>query len=362
MLVHLLVDGLPPLETAGLDAGPEPNGRGTAGGESQGRAPGGPGQLGGQARDHRHRELEALGPVDGENPHAVVVGLGQHRLGHPGVLGPLEAGPLQIAAQVAAAGVGPGPGLIDQEPQPPPRVPGPARHHRRLQRPPIPQQLLQQHGRAGPPPGIVQLPQMGQAVGHRVAGVISDVGIQREPAPETQLPVGQVVVAATVQRRAQGGHRGQLVGGVGCRGQGHQRVPHLPGGVHQRRGLDPVGDPGSVQGRLQGREAGAGRHQDGHIAGSDRPPPRLVGIALVHLPALLDGGGHRRGHRGRLHPAQLFGFEVVGDGIGADHGHGRAAAAGGPPGLQGAVLGLAPLLIGDEPAEDGVDPFDDARD
>ncbi len=43
----------------------------------------------GHARHDRDRELEALGAVDGEDPHRVVVGLGQHGLDDPRALGGL---------------------------------------------------------------------------------------------------------------------------------------------------------------------------------------------------------------------------------------------------------------------------------
>ncbi len=49
-----------------------------------------------QAAHDGDRELEALGGVDGHDPHGVVVGLGQHRLGDPRALGGLLVDPVEV--------------------------------------------------------------------------------------------------------------------------------------------------------------------------------------------------------------------------------------------------------------------------
>ena len=78
--------------------------------------------LGGHARQDGDRELEALRAVDGQDPHGVVVGLGQQRLVHPRAVGALQLGPLEERPQAAAAGLLERAGLVDEEPQPAPHL------------------------------------------------------------------------------------------------------------------------------------------------------------------------------------------------------------------------------------------------
>ena len=277
MGVHLLVDRLPRLVVLGLDPSPQPHHRFSRGVEGHRRPAGGCAEPGGHARQDHDGELEALGGVNGEDAHAVVVGLGQDRLGHPGVVGALQPGPRHVVAQVGAAGVGPGSGLIDHEPEPPPHVAWPPAGHCGLEGAALPDQPVDQGGRAGPALGPVEFGKVGDPLGHRVVRrrVLGQPAKQREPAPASQTPVSQVVVAAAVERGAQGGDQGQLVGGVGHSLKGRQHVSHLAGAVHQRGGLGPVGDPGRVEGVLEAAQAEPGRDEDGDVPQPGRPGRRL---------------------------------------------------------------------------------------
>ena len=108
--------------------------------------------------------------------------------------------------------------------------------------------------------GLVERREVTQPVGHRmVAGALGQIAAQREPATETEAPVGQVVVAAPVDERAQRGH-----GGVaGNRAFARVNLRFLCGG---RFGVVPS------WGRAARRSASARR----------RPPFLLGGGPAVH--------------------------------------------------------------------------------
>ena len=136
--------------------------------------------------------------MDGQDPHGVVVALGQDRLGHPGPLGRLHGDPVQVLAQVAAGGLAPGPGLVDDEAQPPPHVAGPALGEAELQGPSVPGDAAQQLGRGGPRALVVERPQVGQADPDRIVGRhgVGLVGQVAPASPALPLEPEQVVVAA----------------------------------------------------------------------------------------------------------------------------------------------------------------------
>ena len=85
--VHLLVDRLRGLEVAGLDAASELD-RVAAGWGHSTWTPLVPRAWDVMPDSDDHRELQALGGVDGHDAHGVGVGLGQHRLGDPRRLSP----------------------------------------------------------------------------------------------------------------------------------------------------------------------------------------------------------------------------------------------------------------------------------
>ena len=120
-------------------------------------------------------ELQSLGAVDRHDPHGVIVGLGQDGLGHPGPLGRLAVDPVQVLAQVAAGGLAPRPGLVDDEAQPPPDVAGPALGEPELEGPPVAGDPVEQLRRRQPVALVVQRAQVGQAdrARGRRAGTVS---------------------------------------------------------------------------------------------------------------------------------------------------------------------------------------------
>ena len=160
MGVHLLVDRFPRLVVLRLHSAAQLHHGRSGGVEGDRRPPGGLIELGRHARQHDDGELQALRRVHRQDAHAVVIRLGQHRLGNSGVVGSLKPGPLEVAAQVGAARVGPGPGLVDHEPQPAPDVAGPPAGHSSLERPSLTHEPVDQSGRAGPALRSVELGQV----------------------------------------------------------------------------------------------------------------------------------------------------------------------------------------------------------
>ena len=118
-----------------------------------------------------HGEFEALGGVDGHDPHGVVVGLRQDDLDGPHLLRLLEVHPREEPVQVATVVVGELPGLVGDEAEPPPRVAGPAVVEGELHHPPDLDHLLHQPAHVEPPVPSVELPQHGQGPDHRVVPV-----------------------------------------------------------------------------------------------------------------------------------------------------------------------------------------------
>ena len=345
MGVHLLVDRLPCLVVLRLHSASQLHYGRITEAESHRRPAGGLIESCRHPRQHHDGELQALGRVHREDAHAVVVGLGQHRLRDPRVVGALQPGPFEVAAQVRAPRVGPGPGLVGHEPQAAPHVAGPPAGHRGLERPPLADQPVDQRRRVGPALRPMQPRQMGDALGHRVIGG-ARVGLgsdQREPAPAGEAPVGQVVVAAAVQRGPQRGHQRQFVGRVGHRLEGQQDFADFAGVVDQRRRLGPVGDRGRLQGVLEVGEAGAGRDQYGDVAQAGRPDRRFRRGALVDAPPVPQDPGHRQRDRLGLAAAQLLGVGPARDlhRLHAEDGHRRALGHRSPHRVEGLVLRLA---------------------
>ena len=222
--------------------------------------------------------------MDGHDAHGVVVGLGQDRLGDPGALGRLQLDPAQVLAQAAVGGLAPGPGLVDDEPQPPPHVARPAFGEAELERAAVAGDAVEQLRRRLPVPAVVQAAQVGEADAHRVV-VGNGVGLLAEVAPAASpldLEAEQVVVAAAEQRRAQRGDGVHLVGRVVDGPQHHEQVAHGPGGVDERARLGPVGDAGGLERVLQEGQRRARGHEDGDVAEARRAPPT---VAVVDRPS-----------------------------------------------------------------------------
>ena len=220
------------------------------------------------ARHDRDRELEALGGVHGHDAHRVVVGLGQHGLGHPAALGGLLADPCEVLPERAVGGVGPRPGLVDDEAHAPPQVAGPAVGLAQLEHAAVAHDPVGELAGRQPASLVVHGAQVGQAGDDGVArSAASGSGrlwskLALVVAPEAV----EVVVAAAEQRRAQGGDDRQLVGGVVDGPEREQQVADQAAGVDERGRLGPVGDAGRHEGVLERRQRGAGRHEDGDVA------------------------------------------------------------------------------------------------
>ena len=218
----------------------------------------------GHGRHARHDgdgELEALGAVDGHDAHGVVVALGQDGLGHPGPLGRLRLHPAQVLAEVPAGGLAPGPGLVDDEAQPAPHVAGPSLGEARAPGP-AGRRRCGRAARRAPASGAGRRASAGRRGRRRTGSSIGDgVGLVGQVAP-TPLPFGleaeQVVVATGQQRRPQGGHDAEVVGGVVDGPQHHEQVAHGPAGVDEGARLGPEGDARPGRRRPPGKAARCG--------------------------------------------------------------------------------------------------------
>ena len=101
--------------------------------------------------------------MDRHDPHGVVVGLGEHRLGDPGALGGLLVDPVEVGAQAAAGGLAPRPGLVDHEPQAAPHVARAALGEPELEGAAVAGDAVEQLGGRLPVAGLVDLEQERQA-------------------------------------------------------------------------------------------------------------------------------------------------------------------------------------------------------
>ena len=267
--------------------------------------------------------------MDRHDPHRVDVGLGQHRLGHSRALRALRGRPREVGPQPAVLGLRPRARLVDDEPQPAPRIPRPRREHRDLEHPPVGRDPAEDLARRHPPRAVVQPLQVPDAGAHRVrGGVVVERGEQRER-PAAALPRPQVVVPAPEQRRAQRGDERERIRRVGDGAGGGEEVADLLRGVDQRARLGAVVDAGAVEGVLEERQRGAGRDEDGDVAGGHRAPLRERLAVLVvpddglGRPPLLERGDDGARDVGRLALAHLGGAQAVVLGRPEDR-HGRA--------------------------------------
>ncbi len=156
MEVHLLVDRLVALELLGSDARRHLQRIGVGVVREQELHSGAPlPNRGGHPRHDRDRELEPLGAVDREDPHRVVVGLGQHRLHHARTFGALEVGPREEVAQAGGLRLRERACLVDDEPHPSPQVARTTVGERDLEHPPLADDPVEQLARAEPEAGVV---------------------------------------------------------------------------------------------------------------------------------------------------------------------------------------------------------------
>ena len=302
--------------------------------------------------------------MDGEDPHRVVVGLGQHGLDDARTLAARPARPRRgsrggcrrrlrrtrgparsRSARVASRSRG--------RPWANPTSSTPRARARRGR---AARWVTTTAGRRATPraPGSRRRPGWsgGQRVGERVLVV--------PPAAVLRLVREEVVVTAAEHRRPQRAHQRELVGGVVDGLQHHEQVADLPRAVDERRRLRPVGDAGGVERVLElaerraRREAGcrcrrvgtartarcrrrrAARPASPRAAHDRRPPRRRPPRArAARRPSASRARGWRRGARPARPPAT------------------RVAH-----GLERDVLGLRLRLGHDELAEHVVDEVD----
>ena len=94
---------------------------------------------------------------------------GQHRLGDAGWFPrPWRPAQVEVGAQPSAGGFGPGAGLVDDEPQPPPDVTGPRAGDGDLEHAPVGGEAAEHLAGGQPDPVVVQAPQVGDRVPDRV--------------------------------------------------------------------------------------------------------------------------------------------------------------------------------------------------
>ena len=298
--------------------------------------------LGVEPAQHHHGELEPLRGVHGHDAHRVVVGLGQDRLDHPGVLGALQVGPGQVAAQVGAVGVGEEPGLVDHEAEAAPHVAGASLVEPELEGTTIGEDLLDETARVVPPPLVVEGPEGVETGGHGVVGPDRvGPGAPVVPVAARLRVLEQIVVAAAEPRRAERGHDGDLVGGVVDGAQHVEQVAHLGAAVDERARLDR--GKGGARRRVPAR-ATAARCGSGSARRCRRgsPPGRCRRSAIARRApggSLRPGRGPRRPARRRSSSAQRPRRRarpvVAPRRRGRRHGvHDPHGAAGGPPAVR----------------------------
>ncbi len=270
---------------AGGERGVARSGQPTAGGQlravrseehPRSRRPG-PGRAG--AGDDDDRELQPLRRMDRHDPDGVEVRLRKDGFGNPGVVDRLAVDPGQEPAQVAARSVGEQPRLVDDEPEPSPRLPPAGPIERQQQQSPVLDHPLDEDADVAPPSRLVVRPQRPEPDDHRVvrrqiAGRVRPEVPAAAGGPETD----EVIVTAAVAGRPERAHHGQLVGRVVDGMEDGQQVLHLRRGIDQRARLEAVRDTGLVERLLQGRYRPPGGHENGDVGqrrratgGSDRP-------------------------------------------------------------------------------------------
>ncbi len=314
------------------------------------------------------RELEALRRVDGHHPHGVDVGLGQHRLGDPGGLLALPRGPGEVGPQPAVLSLRPGPGLVDDEPQPAPLVSRPRAGWRRPRA-----SGGRRRSRRAPRSGVIQRASLVQPTSGRPARAPTGCAGQLRRRGRSQdgeraavaLPAPQVVVAAAEQRRPQRGDAatarrsgrrppGRRRAGRGPRPPGRPASSTRPGRGCRPRRARPRGTA-ARSGPAPGRRCHRSRQ---------RAPARPLRSSTTVQPLverLPDGGGdvgrlaltHRRAARRLVRMcASAPSTATAGPAIGVGRGARRAART--PAGASVDTL--------DQRAEHVVDPVEDRRD
>ncbi len=104
-----------------------------------------------QTGEDHDGKLEALRAVHGEDPNRRVVRLGGHGLVDTRIFFGLALSPLDEATQAGLAGVLPSPGLVEEEADPSPVIPGAAVTTRELEEATLPDNSFDRSAHAAPP-------------------------------------------------------------------------------------------------------------------------------------------------------------------------------------------------------------------
>ena len=173
----------------------------------------GGGGFGGQTRDDGDRELEPFGSVDRHDPDRIVVVFGQDRVGIAALAGH-QVDPAEVAPESVSACVAPGAGLIDDVAHAAPHVAAVGAVERCVEQATLVDQRCQQVGWGEPGAAFGQRAEVVERFADGVPGQLLGSVCPDRPGPAPGLPVVQLDIAAPVQRCAQGGHQGKLVGGI----------------------------------------------------------------------------------------------------------------------------------------------------
>ena len=234
VFVHLVVERFPGVVTPRRHVGGEAQHDVCSGRKADRGPPRWVANASGHTGEHGDGEFEALGTMDRHDPDAVVVGLGQHGLGDPGIVSPLQASPLQLGAEVDPACIDPRSRLVDNESQPPPNVSRCGSRHSGLKNAALAYEAIEQFGRGGPQAGVVELLQVTKASGDRMIDRLFGNRIaDAEAAPYPETPVGEIVVAAAEDKRAEGGDGGKFVGRVRNRSERKEKLANLSSRVDE---------------------------------------------------------------------------------------------------------------------------------
>ena len=180
---------------------------------------------------------------------------GNKRFVHACTLVALQLGPRQEGSQSTSIGFDELAGLLDDEPQPPPNVAGPALQQRQLERAALSEQPLEELARLEPQSLVVTTPEIRKAVDDRV------VDRQRRRRADAVVPstarsheLEQFVVATAEQCAAQCRDDGDLVARIVDRLQRDQRLAHFLRVEHERARFGSIRDVGLTQRVLERRE------------------------------------------------------------------------------------------------------------
>ncbi len=310
------------------------------------------GRQGAEAGEDHDGELEALRAVHGEEPQRGIVGLGGDGLLDPDALLGLSSGPLDEAAQAGPARLLPRPGLVEEEPDATPVVPGSVPGRRELQQVPLPHDRVDGGGHAPPPSRLPEAAELAERRPDRAVGLAVPSVV---PASARAVVRHQLDVAAPERGGAERGDDRELVGRVVDRGEDLEHVPDLGGGEDEALALDADRDARVLQGALERGEHGPRRDEERDVVGGGRPNRA---VRVVHRPALADDLLHGGRHVVRFRRSDGD-HGLVGDATDRDH----PMLLGRPVAVREErdVGGLHARVLGQQRFEGGVDDVQDGR-